>query len=159
MNNPKITLEQFNQYKERCKSIVDKMEDVYEQNTNNPNFDMNKFYEQFMQRYLEVQNELLKFDLSLIPYDVWRDFTILSSKDHPVDFSGTHANIDFSIFQYNDDAEINFKGCNIRNLSSLNRMLKSSDFDKVVVDNNKEMFVSDLFSQEFQKKLFDNNEE
>ena len=156
MNNPKITLEQFNQYKERCKSIVDKMEDVYEQNTNNPNFDMNKFYEQFMQRYLEVQNELLKFDLSLIPYDGWRDFTILSSKDHPVDFSGTYANIDFSIFQYNDDAEINFKGCNIRNLSSLNRMLKSSDFDKVVVDNNKEMFVSDLFSQEFQKKLFDN---
>lgn len=155
MNNPKITLEQFNQYKERCKLIVDEVEDIYEQNTNNPDFDMAKFYEQFVQRYLAVQNELLQYDLSTIPYDEWRDFVILSNKQHPVDFSGTHANIDFSIFQYNDDAKINFKGCNVRNLGSLNRILKSSDFDKAVVDDNREMFVSDLFSQQFQEKLFD----
>ena len=153
MNNPKITLEQFNEYKSRCRAIIKEAEEDYEKNKDNPNYNSDELESTLVKRYMEVQSELLKFDLSPIPFSEWKDFVIIADKDHPVDFSNTHANIDFSIFEYNGG--INFKGCNIQNIKSLKQMLKSSDFDQEVIDKNKEMFVSNLFSEEFQQKLFD----
>ena len=153
MDNPKITLEQFNEYKAKCRAILSELDETVEKNKDNPNFNKKEFEAQLIQRYLAIQSELLKFDLSTIPYTAWEDFLILTDKDYPVDLSNTHANIDFLIFDYDDG--INFKGCKIKNLNSLNRMLKSSDFDQKVIDENKEMFLSDLFSQEFQQRLFD----
>lgn len=153
MNNPKITLEQFNEYKSRCRAIIKEAEEDYEKNKDNPNYNSDELESTLVKRYMEVQSELLKFDLSPIPFSEWKDFAIIADKDHPVDFSNTHANIDFSIFEYNGG--INFKGCNIQNIKSLKQMLKSSDFDQEVIDKNKEMFVSNLFSEEFQQKLFD----
>ena len=153
MGSPKITWEQFNEYKVKCRAILSELDEIGEKNKGNPKFNEKEFEAQLIQRYLAIQSELLKFDLSTIPYTAWEDFLILTDKDYPVDLSNTHANIDFLIFDYDDG--INFKGCKIKNLNSLNRMLKSSDFDQKVIDENKEMFLSDLFSQEFQQKLFD----
>ena len=153
MGSPKITWEQFNEYKVKCRAILSELDEIGEKNKGNPKFNEKEFEAQLIQRYLAIQSELLKFDLSTIPYTAWEDFLILTDKDYPVDLSNTHANIDFLIFDYDDG--INFKGCKIKNLNSLNRMLKSGDFDQKVIDENKEMFLSDLFSQEFQQKLFD----
>ena len=153
MDSPKITWEQFNEYKAKCRAILSELDETVEKNKDNPNFNKKEFEAQLIQRYLAIQSELLKFDLSTIPYTAWEDFLILTDKDYPVDLSNTHANIDFLIFDYDDG--INFKGCKIKNLNSLNRMLKSSDFDQKVIDENKKMFLSDSFSQEFQQKLFD----
>ena len=153
MNNPKITLEQFNEYKARCRAIIKEAEEEYEKNKDNPNYNSSELEATLVKRYLEVQGELLKFDLSPIPYSEWKDFQIMADKDHPVDLSSTHANIDFEVFEYNDG--INFKGCKIQNIKSLKQILKSSDFDQEVIDKNKEIFVSNLFSAELQQKLFD----
>lgn len=153
MNNPKITLEQFNEFKNRCRAIIKETEEDYEKNKDNPNYNSSELEATLVKRYLEVQSELLKFDLSPIPFSEWKNFMIMADKDHPVDLSSTHANIDFSIFEYNGG--INFKGCKIQNIRTLKQILKSSDFDQDVIDKNKEMFVSDLFSEELQQKLFD----
>ena len=150
--NLKITKEQFDEYKARCNALMKENADIYEKNKDNPDFNSDELVNQLISKYLEVQNELLKYDLSSIPASAWEDFMIFADRDNPVDLSSTHANIDFSVFRYMDG--INFKGCNIKNLKSLNRILKSKDFDQSVIDENREMFVSDLFSQELQQKLF-----
>ena len=153
MDNPKITKEQFNEYKAKCRAILSELYETVERNKDNPNFNRKEFMEQLKQRHLAIQSELLKFDLSTIPDFEWKGFPILTDKNHPVDLSNTHANIDFRFFKYSHG--INFKGCKIKNLNSLNKhlMLKASAFDQKVVDENKEMFLSDSFSQEFQQKL------
>ena len=154
MDNPKITLEQFNEYKAKCRAILSRQNETITKNRDDPNFNRKEFMEQLKQRHLAIQSELLNFDLSTIPDFEWEEFPILADKDHPVDLSNTHANIDFRFFKYSHG--INFKGCKIKNLNLLNRrlMLKTSDFDQKVVDENKEMFLSDSFNQEFQQKLY-----
>lgn len=152
MDNPKITKEQFNEYKAKCRAILSKLNETITKKQDDPNFNRKEFMEQLKQRHLAIQSELLKFDLSTIPDFEWEGFPILADKDHPVDLSNTHANIDFRFFKYSYG--INFKGCKIEGIEDVNRILKKSDFDQEVVDKNKEMFLSDSFSQEFQQKLF-----
>ena len=121
---------EYYEYKVKCRAILSELDEIGEKNKDNPKFNEKEFEAQLIQRYLAIQSELLKFDLSTIPYTAWEDFLILTDKDYPVDLSNTHANIDFLIFDYDDG--INFKGCKIKNLNSLNRMLKSSDFIRFI---------------------------
>ena len=70
----------------------------------------------YNQEYYELQTKLLSYDLSDIPFIEWQGFNIYSDENHEVDFSKTHANIDFELINFSSSKGLlNFTGCNIRN--------------------------------------------
>ena len=108
--NSKITLEKFRQYKEKIMEI----EYSYDEK------------EAFLNCF-DLQKEILKYDLSDIPFEEWEGMTIYSDNENRAFFSGTNANIDFSLVEYFGNAE--FHGCNIKNLEKIGNYINSNDFD------------------------------
>ena len=140
-----LTIEEFNQY---CKQLIQIMalaQYDYDYHSNEE-----KYHSYYVDAALELQTGLLSYDLSNIPFEAWEDFTILSDKEHYIDFSNTKANIDFSLVHYYGNA--NFQGCNIRNLDSIKKLLRRQDFDQKTIQENPLLFLSNSFSDELQKK-------
>ena len=104
--NEKMTLEQFQQIKNQLISLA-----------NEATYDDPDIVQRIVEQYLKIQNQLLEYDLSDIPFEAWDGVTIVSDKDHVVDFSKTKANIDFDLISYYGYG--NFRGCNIKNLNLL----------------------------------------
>ena len=99
----------------------------------------------------EIQDKLLSYDLSDIPFEEWKGIYVSSSKDHIADFSKTHANIDFKYINF--FANVNFKGCNLRNIN-IDRTIKPEYFDEKTIKENEDLFLSDIFSPEFKEKYY-----
>ena len=90
-----ITIEEFRQYYNQLKQIMALAQYDYDYHSNEDNY-----HSYYVDAAIELQDVLLSCDLSNIPFDEWENFTILSDKEHYVDFSKTKANIDFSIIHY-----------------------------------------------------------
>ena len=60
--------------------------------------------------YMSVEEEIVSFDLSNIPFEEWNGMKIIGS----IDFSGTHANLDFRQVQFRNLC--NFETCNLQNI-------------------------------------------
>lgn len=104
-------------------------------------------------KYIALQEELLSYDLSDIPYEEWNDITVFSNPEGVIDFSKTHANIDFSIITF--PGFVNFKGCHLKNIDQLYPMyLNPSYFDEEVIKNNSSLFLSDIFPEDFKEKYY-----
>ncbi len=140
-----ITIEEFRQYYNQLKQIMALAQYDYDYHSNEDNY-----HSYYVDAAIELQDLLLSCDLSNIPFEEWTDFTILSDKDHYVDFSKTKANIDFSIIHYYGNA--NFVGCNVRHLDDIKKILRRQDFDQKTIQENPYLFLSESFSDEFQKK-------
>ena len=149
MNNTKLTIVQFNEFKSRFQKIINEAEEEAKKNEDNPEYKIDE--EKFIEKYLKIQNELLCYDLSGIPFDAWDGLEILSDKEHIADFSKTGANIDFAILSFGENA--NFKGCNVINLNKAYN-LKPSFFDEETLKKNSNIFLSDNFSNEFKNKWY-----
>ena len=95
---PKLTREEFFKIKERLKNKMEelqlKIEEVYSTLSEDEELE---FQISLVKEYETVQKELLKYDLSDIPFDAWEGIALMSTED--LDLSSTHANIDFSIVE------------------------------------------------------------
>lgn len=60
--------------------------------------------------YMSIEEEIVSFDLSNIPFEEWNGMRIIGS----IDFSETKANLDFRNVQFNNLC--NFDNCNLRNI-------------------------------------------
>ena len=68
---------------------------------------------------ISLQNELLSNDLSLVPFEEWDNITFYFDGD-VLDFSKTHANLDFNILKIPlNNRKLNLEGCNVVNLDNL----------------------------------------
>lgn len=148
----KLTLEQFQQIKSQLEQLVKQYENFYDAHKNDENYDEELLEQRFTEQYLEVQNRLLNYDLSDIPFEAWQDFQIMSDESHAVDFSKTRANIDFGLVEYYGNG--NFRGCNVRNLDKIQRWLNPNDFDEQTIQMNSSLFLTDVFSSEFRDKYY-----
>lgn len=54
MGSPKITWEQFNEYKVKCRAILSELDEIGEKNKGNPKFNEKEFEAQLIQRYLAI---------------------------------------------------------------------------------------------------------
>ena len=144
----KMTLEQFQLIRDQLMNTIIE----YEGYINDPEFDKQTIESKFIEKYVAIQNQLLNYDLSDIPFEAWKGFGIYTDETHSVDFSKTMANIDFDLVEY--DGNGNFRGCNVRNLEKLGRVLNPKDFDEETVKKNLSLFLSDSFSEEFKNKYY-----
>lgn len=148
----KITLEQFKQIKNQLSNLSKSYEASYEEHKNDANYDSDAEEQRVADEYLRLQNQLLSYDLSDIPFEAWEGFIVVSDAEHKADFSKTKANIDFKLIEYYGNG--NFKGCNIRNLDNIQTHINSNDFDEKTIQMNPTLFLTDIFSTEFKNKYY-----
>ena len=115
----KLSLSQFRDIKIKLLDIV------YEADSKNGEVD-----EETFNKYLSLQEELLSYDLSDIDFSEWKNMVLIQDT---LDFSKTHANLDFSLIRSVEFEKINLDGCNIRNTEYL-------DYDE------------DSFTEEYKEK-------
>ena len=151
----KITLEQFRKIKRQLVFIIKLADNLYEQHKNDENYNYDADIERFEEQYLEVQNRLLSYDLSDIPYAEWMNMEIISDEKHIADFSKTKANIDFSMLEYSPYS--NYKSCKIDNIRCIKKIVNSDHFDSDVVKNNPSLFLSESFPISIKQKFYDTN--
>lgn len=149
----RLTIEKFKEIKSQLALIIKQAEESYEANKDKEGYNSDEDEQRYYNQYIELQSQLLSYDLSDIPFDEWRDIEIMSDENYIADFSKTNANIDFSIMSYSE--YVNYKSCNIRNMKSINRIINSDSFDDVVVQNNPSLFISNSFGSEIKQKFYD----
>lgn len=148
----KISLKQFQQIRNQLTQLVKEYEYNYEIHKNDDNYDNSIEEQRLIDRYFEIQNRLLQYDLSDIPFEAWEGMAIMSDETHAVDFSKTRANVDFDLVEYWGNG--NFKGCKVRNLEKLRKFLNPKEFDEETIRANSSLFLSDAFSEEFKDKYY-----
>lgn len=150
--NKKMSLNMFNEYKEKMMNLISKTEEYIEQHENDDNFDGQKLEQEMTKQYLALQEELLSYDLSDIPFESWQDLQIFSENDYEPDFSKSKANIDFNILDFFGKG--NFKNCTIRNLDKFGEMINEESFDEATIKANPELFLSSNFAPDFKEKYY-----
>ena len=117
--------------------------------------ELDTVYEDQMERYWNLQNKLLSYDLSDIPFKEWDDYIIYSDENHIVDFSKTRANIDFNLVNLDYyTTPGNFKGCNVRNIFVDSILLDPNSYDDYIINGNSALFLSDRFTNDFKEKYY-----
>ena len=134
MIGKKLTIEAFNQIKQNIQNIFDEVRTLEEIKL----VDSSIRIKTLERRFLDIQSELLSCDLSDIPYDAYQGLILVGD----VDFSNTHANIDFNILNTDSIDSITVKGCNIRNLQDLHFIFINDDsFDENVISEYPNLFL------------------
>lgn len=151
MNN-KITLETFNNYKQKMQDIVQEVEKYLENIEDSNSLPSQQFQTEKMEEYLKLQKELLSFNLSDIPFESWSNMQIVETDEYIPDFSNSHANIDFDILEIYGKG--NFKNCNIKNLEQYGRLISEEIFDETTIEKNQELFLGTSFPAEFKEKYY-----
>lgn len=140
----KMNLEQFHNIKTELILALKEYENFVD------SADYNHLLEQkYIEQYIEIQNRLLNYDLSDIPFEAWEGISLYSNDE--LDLSKTHANIDFSLLNDIQYGSINLKGCNAKGIQMLN--YDENTFDSEFIQNNSEYFPDDSLPDEI-KRLF-----
>lgn len=100
--NEKMNLNMFNEYKQKMKTLMSWAEEYSNQHEKDDNFDSQKFEQEVAKQYLELQEKLLSYDLSDIPFEAWQDLIINYGRggDFGADFSKAKANIDYNNYDF-----------------------------------------------------------
>lgn len=151
----KMSLEQFQQIRSQLSQLIQQYYDYFEAHGNDENYDNELLEQRLAEQYLPIQNRLLNYDLSDIPFEAWQDFQIISDETHVVDFSKTKANIDFGVVEYYGNG--NFRGCNIRNLDSISYSYSPEQFDENTIKDNPNEFLSFSFNANFKSNYYTRN--
>ena len=107
------------------------------------------------EKYWNLQSKLLSYDLSDIRFEEWYGYKIYSDENHVVDFSKTHANIDFNLVNLDYyTTPGNFKGCNVRNIFVDPVLLNPNSYDDNTINGNSALFLSDRFNNKFKEKYY-----
>jgi len=135
-----MDIKQFRKIKERMQFIYKTLDAETPDNA-----------EELFAEYFSLQEELLKSDLSEIPFEEWKGM-FLVQQEGVLDFSNTHANLDFSLFDiYYDD--LNLRGCNVRGVDFLH-IYKEEYFDQDYIDSHPEYFLDKSLPNEIREKYY-----
>lgn len=152
----KITLDQFNYYREKLQSIIDSMNNDYEAATHEYDFNSESYFLKYRLDYEEVQKELFSYDLSDIPFKNWEGYCFLS-EDPRINISNSRANLDFNLIKIDyKDIILTAHNCNIINLENSGLNIRKDNFDEKVIDSmfyEKEKIPSDVINDFFDKHL------
>ena len=136
----KMSLERFREIRERIKWMMALQVG-----------DTDLTEEELITEYNSLLNELLSSDLSDIPFEEWEGMSI--AKEGLVDFSKTHANLDFALLEGIYFESINLNGCNIRNLQYID--YNEDTFDQEFKDKYPECFPSDDLPKEIREAFYE----
>ena len=154
MMREQLSLEQFEVKKNIMQQLDEEQFNYFREHFDDDDFDREEHSRQSDEQYIILQNDLLSYDLSTIPFKAWENLKIISNEQHVADFSMTHANIDFDILELEGN-NFNFKGCQIKNLEHLSTIFISPNmFDEEIRKRNPQLFLSDSFSLSFQDKYY-----
>ena len=154
MMREQLSLEQFEVKKNIMQQLDEEQFNYFLEHFDDDDFDREEHSRQSDEQYIILQNDLLSYDLSAIPFEAWENLKIISNEQHVADFSMTHANIDFDILELEGN-NFNFKGCQIKNLEHLSTIFISPNmFDEEIRKRNPQLFLSDSFSLSFQDKYY-----
>lgn len=151
---PKLSVEQFYEIKNR---LIAEFETVQKRAESIDFKDVSeeeqiRITKEILENYTAIQNELLSYDLSDIPFEAWENI-ILFGYD-VLDLSQTHANIDFKLLeQCATENGINLKGCKVRNLQYVGGPILERFLDQETTTEFPELFLSDSFTPEFKEKF------
>ena len=149
-----LSLEQFEVKKNIMQQLNEEQFNYFLEHFDDDDFDREEHSRQSDEQYIILQNDLLSYDLSTIPFEAWENLKIISNEQYVADFSMTHANIDFDILELEGN-NFNFKGCQIKNLEHLSTIFISPNmFDEEIRKRNPQLFLSDSFSESFQDKYY-----
>ena len=154
----KLSLEEFRKYKEEQQQLLGRLEEEEQSLKENGNYNEEDFFKKGLEELSGLQSRLLSYDLSDIPFEEWEDIALVSSDKYPADFSKTKANLDFYItgVVFTEKEVYNFKGCNVKNIESL-ESYSDTFFDEKTKRENSSLFLSDKFSQEIKNKYYSYN--
>ncbi len=106
--------------------------------------------EKLVSEYYAMLDELASHDLSDIPFEEWKGVALV--KEGYLDFSKTHANLDFSIMGESGFEKVNLNGCNVRGLEYVR--YEADTFDQEFKDAHPEFFPSKDLPQEIIDKYY-----
>lgn len=92
MDRTKLTLKQFYTFKQQCHNMLKEYDKYIDENINNPDFNEDESEKEFINKYYQILNQLLSYDLSEIPFEAWEDFEIIDNYGNVIDFSGIIGN-------------------------------------------------------------------
>lgn len=154
----KLNLEEFRKYKEEQQQLVGRLDEEEKALIENGNYNEEDFLKKGLEQLSELQSRLLSYDLSDISFEEWKDIVLVSSDKYPADFSKTKANLDFEISDIPITGKeiYNFRGCNVKNIESL-ESYSDTFFDEKTIEENSSLFLSDKFSQDIKDKYYSYN--
>ena len=154
----KLNLEEFRKYKEEQQQLLGRLNEEEETLKDSNNYNEEDFLKKALEELSGLQNRLLSYDLSDIPFEEWEDVILVSSDNYKADFSKTKANLDFEILDIPITGKeiYNFKGCNVKNIESL-ESYSDTFFDEKTIEENSSLFLSDKFSQDIKDKYYSYN--
>ena len=154
----KLSIEQFRKYKEEQQQLLGRLGEEEEVLIENGNYNEEDFLKKGLEELSELQSRLLSYDLSDISFEEWKDISLVSSDKYPADFSKTKANLNFEILDILITGKeiYNFKGCNVKNIESL-ESYSDTFFDEKTIEENSSLFLSDKFSQDIKDKYYSYN--
>lgn len=154
----KLNLEEFRKYKEEQQQLLGRFNEGEEILKDSNNYNAEEFEKREIDELAKLQSKLLSYDLSDIPFEEWEDVILVSSDKYPADFSKTKANLDFEITDIPITGKeiYNFKGCNVKNIESL-ESYSDIFFDEKTEKENSSLFLSDKFSQDIKDKYYSYN--
>ena len=154
----KLSIEEFRKYKEEQQQLLVRLGEEEEVLIENGNYNEEDFLKKGLEELSELQSRLLYYDLSDISFEKWKDITLVSSDKYPADFYKTKANLDFEILDIPITGKeiYNFKGCNVKNIESL-ESYSDTFFDEKTIEENSSLFLSDKFSQDIKDKYYSYN--
>lgn len=145
MNTKRITIIEFRKIREQMNNVASEIRGLEDDESD-------KEIELFS-KYLELQNKLLSYNLSDIPFEEWKGYIIFSTDDIKADFSKTQANLDFGIIECYGNLDL--RGCRVRGLENIDsRSFSTNTYDDRIIADNPNVFLSDSFSKEFREKFY-----
>lgn len=153
----KLSIEEFRKYKEEQQKVAEEVYGKLNAFQDYTNIDQNLFNPLF-----ELQEKLLSYDLSGIPFEEWEEVMIFSSSNKPADFSLTKANLDFYLISTDAfnipilNENYNFSDCNVKNITYMEGY-NDSYFDEKTKQENVNIFLSNSFSKELKAKYYSEN--
>ena len=148
----KMTVEELRKIKNEINALFERFEEIANEHFGEEGYDEEKIISDFLREYSVLLNQLQSHDLSDIPFEEWKGVHLLSDESHPIDFSKTRANLDFSLVNF--EGYGNFRGCKIRNLGEVALYLKNMELDEEAIKDNQDDLLSDAFSFAFKDDFY-----
>ncbi len=142
----KVSVEEFRQLKNSMIELAKRSIELYKNDSSN-----NTEVSVVANDFYRLQNTLLSYDLSDIPFEEWKGMYLLS--DGLLDLSKTHANIDFSLFENAIFESINLDGCYIKGLERID--YQEDTFSRQFRNSHPEYFPSIAVPSEIRRKYYD----
>lgn len=145
-----MTLEEFRQIKQEMIKNINRLNEI-EETIPIGNYSISDERNMVKNQYNELLSKLLKSNLSNIPFEEWKNLSLIV--DDELDFSKTHANIDFSLLDQLFYFSINLKNCNVKGIETIE--YDDDTFDEEFIKNHPNYFPDENLPSIIREKYFD----